>query len=183
MTITGRNVKKLIRFFMIQLNYDQTWFDVVKDEALVKKIHLDLNKCFLLEFEFVSPSIYEYLTTDQTLEQFILHLGNVEHWKNADKTNPKLFCELFKKFSAKYSAESVVESFVRYKSELESGTLGNASNLKRGDRSRLLLGSRAARVSNVRISTSLHFRNQNRWNRLKGTRKQPRILGEFLTKA
>ena len=75
--------------------------------------------------------------------------------------------------------ESTVESFIRYKSELEHGVLGNANQLKKTDRSRLLLGSRAAKMENAHIPMAVHYRNQNRWRKRKGTRKAPRILDEL----
>ena len=74
------------------------------------------------------------------------------------------------------------ESFIRCKTSLESGVLNQASNLKKGDRSRLLLGSKAAKLSGVYTPMAVHFRNQARWAKTRGTRKHPQILGEFQRK-
>ena len=137
--------------------------------------------------EIVSEKLYNYLSTDQELEDFILLLENESHWKNAQKQKPALFSELMQMYAAKYATESTVESFIRYKTSLEKGVLGQTSNLKKGDNSRLLLGSKAAKLSNSHVPISVHFRNQMRWQRSGGNarncpRKQPLILEEFKRK-
>ena len=107
------------------------------------------------------------LTTNQSLEQLILLLEDDVYWKTKKKCQPLLFSELFQQFAAKCSNEATVtvESFIRYETELESGVLGNASNLKKGDNSRLLLDSRAARCSNVLVPMHIHCKNQYLWQK------------------
>ena len=137
----------------------------------------------MIEFEIVSQKLYNYLSTDQELEDFILLLENESHWKNAQKQKPALFSELMQMYAAKYATESTVESFIRYKTSLEKGVLGQSSNLKKGDNSRLLLGSKAAKLANSHVPSSVHFRNQMRWQRRGRVRncprKQPLVLEEF----
>ena len=121
------------------------------------------------------------------LEDFILLLENKSHWENVQKQQPVLFSELMQMYAAKYATESIVESFIRYKTSLEKGVLGQASNLKKGDSSRLLLGSKASKLANSHVAISVHFRNQMRWQKKKGKkckcpRKQPLILEEFKRK-
>ena len=85
-----------------------------------------------------------------------------------------------------YATESILESFIRYKTSLEKDVLGQASNLKNGDNSRLFLGSKASKLANSHVPISVHFRNQMRWARRgkerKCARKQPLVLEEFKRK-
>mgnify|MGYP001250811922 CR=1 FL=1 len=85
-------------------------------------------------------------------------------------------------FASKYATEATVESFIRYKTSLEKGVLGQNSRLKIGDFSRLLIGSKAAALANVHVPIGVHFRNQNRWIKSTGSRKAPSILEEFKRK-
>ena len=119
----------------------------------------------MIEFEIVSESIHNDLRTDQKLEDFILVLENKFFWENGQKQQPVLFSELMQMYAAKYATESTVESFICYKTSLEKDALGQASKLKMGDNSRLLLGSKAAKLSNSHVPISVHFRNQMRWAR------------------
>ena len=85
-------------------------------------------------------------------------------------------------YASKYATEATVESFIRYKTSLESGVLNQASRLKFGDNTRLLLGSKAAKLAGVYTPMAAHFRNQSRWSKTRGTRKHPQILQEFRRK-
>ena len=116
----------------------------------------------------------------------ILLLENKSFWENAQKKQPVLFSELMQMYAAKYATEATVESFIRYKTSLESGVLSQSSRLKMGDNSRLYLGSKAAKLANTHVPIAVHFRNQMRW-RASGSlkncaRKQPLVLEEFARK-
>ena len=140
----------------------------------------------MIEFEIISESLHKYLSTAQELEDFILLLENKSYWENAQKKQPVLFSELMQMYAAKYATEATVESFIRYKTSLESGVLSQSSRLKMGDNSRLYLGSKAAKLANTHVPIAVHFRNQMRW-RASGSlkncaRKQPLVLEEFARK-
>ena len=86
---------------------------------------------------------------------------------------------LLQRFATLYSSDQTIESFIRHKTRLESGIANEGMNLKREDRSRLLLASKAAKLEDLFTPLIVYIRNRLEWNSSCGSRKRPRILTQI----
>ena len=77
------------------------------------EISAALENCFMLEFEFVSDFVYQYLKAEVTAENLTMKFLDAEHWKSKEKPVPVLFAELMKKFVAKYSNPTKTSLYVK----------------------------------------------------------------------
>ena len=95
------------------------------------------------------------------------------------KEPPFLWLILIQRFGCMYATDQTIESFIRHKTRLESGIANESTNLKKGDNSRLLLASKAAKLENLQTPLIISIRNQLLWNTTSGSRRKPRVLKQF----
>ena len=84
------------------------------------------------------------------------------------------------RYATFYASDQTIESFIRHKTRLESGIANEGMNLKRGDRSRLLLASKAAKIEGLLTPLIIYIQNRvQSWNTSAGSRNHPRILKQI----
>ena len=133
-----------------------------------------------LQFKTFGPIYFKFLKSKKTnLENFISTISEDSFWTLNDKESPFFWILLMQRYATFYASDQTIESFIRHKTRLESGIANEGMNLKRGDRSRLLLASKAAKLEGLLTPLIVYIQNRLAWNTSAGSRKHPRILKQI----
>ncbi len=146
--------------------------ELFKKEEKVKAVQKNLKLETTIQFEEFSRKLFQYMQGEKNVIEFLHDLIQENPWKKEQF----LWIEVLKKFGTFYTMEDAVESFIRHKTLLDVGRSGTLTNLKKGDKTKYFLASKAAKLQNQFTPYEVHLQVQNLFKRKENQGKHPRLL-------